>query len=237
MGLRLRLKTIRRKVTYSRTFVSALALCAFAVMRLLTSTLRVRILVHPQVEEELRKGPLLFAFWHGRQFLLVPHFRAWNIALMTDLSWAGDIQSNILHRFGYAVVRGSSSHGGARALLSLKRAVEAGHPAAFAVDGPRGPAFHAKPGLLFLAEKLKLSLVPVAASAKPAWVLERTWCRYLLPRPFARCVAIVARPISASALRGDSPLAELDRTLNDLTARADLLVGADYHRQALMSIG
>jgi len=230
------LKSFRRKITYSRAFVEALALCGFAAMKFLTSTLRVRILIHPQVEEELQRRPLLFAFWHGRQFLLVPHFRSWNIALMSDLSWAGDIQTRILQRFGYTVVRGSSSHGGVRALLSLKKAVEAGHPAAFAVDGPHGPAFHAKPGLLFLAEKLELPLVPVATSAQPAWILARTWCRYLLPRPFARCVAIVGKPISLPSLKGESALAGLDRTLNELTMRADLLLGADYHRKALTSI-
>lgn len=230
LTLRLRVKMLRRKITYSRAFVAALALFGFAAIRLLTSTLRVRIVLHPQVEEELHHHPLVFAFWHGRQFLLVPQFSYWNIALMSDLSWAGDIQTRILQRFGYTVVRGSSSHGGMRALLMMKKAVDAGHPAAFAVDGPHGPAFHAKPGVLFLAQKLGLLIAPVSASASSAWVLKRTWCRYLLPRPFSRCVAIVGKPMAPTSL------AELDRTLDDLTLHADLLVGANYHRAALNSL-
>ncbi len=222
-----RLKAFRRRITYSRGFVEALAFCGYALVRLLTKTLRVRIYLHPQVEEELRRHPLLFAFWHGRQFLLVPHFASWDIALMSDLSWAGDIQTRILQRFGYTVVRGSSSHEGMRALLKLKKAVDGGHPAAFAVDGPHGPAFRAKPGVLFLAQKLGLLIAPVASSASSAWVLERTWCRYLLPKPFARCVAIVGKPVIPATI------AELDRVLDELTLQADLMVGANYHRLAL----
>ncbi|MCR4438816.1 MAG: DUF374 domain-containing protein [bacterium] len=233
MPFRQRLKNIRRRISYSRVFVEALAFCGFAAMKLLTSTLRVRLYIHPSVQEQLHRGPLLFAFWHGRQFLLVPHFPSWNIALMSDLSWAGDIQTRILQRFGYTVVRGSSSHGGMRALLTLKKAIEAGHPAAFAVDGPRGPAFHAKPGILFLAEKLGLPLAPVATSAKPAWTLESTWCRYLLPKPFARCVAVLGKPIPPRSLAAQATTAELDRILNELTVRADLLVGATYHQASL----
>ncbi|MBC7188293.1 MAG: DUF374 domain-containing protein, partial [Calditrichaeota bacterium] len=209
MSFRQRLKETRRRISYSRVFVDALAFSAFALMRLLTSTLRVRLYIHPSVDEELHRKPLLFAFWHGRQFLLVPHFTSWNIALMSDLSWAGDIQTRILQRFGYTVVRGSSSHGGMRALLAIKKAIEAGHPAAFAVDGPHGPAFQAKPGILFLAEKLGLPLAPVATSAKPAWILESTWCRYLLPKPFARCVAVIGKPIPPRALAAQSTIAEL----------------------------
>lgn len=229
-SLRLRLKRLRRSLTYSQGFETALAFCGFAAIRLLTSTLRLRVILHPQVKEELRRHPLLFAFWHGRQFLLVPQFASWNIALMSDLSWAGDIQTRILERFGYTVVRGSSSHGGMRALLMLKKAVDAGHPAAFAVDGPHGPAFHAKPGVLFLAQKLGLLIAPVTASANRAWILQRTWCRYLLPRPFSRCVVIVGKPIAPASL------VDLDRSLHDLTLQADLLVGTNYHRTALNAL-
>ncbi len=166
---------------------------------------------------------ILYGFWHGRQLLLVPTFRGSGIVVMTDLSWAGEIQAGILSRLGYTVVRGSSRRRGLGALAAVKRAIERGQPAAFALDGPRGPAEKSKPGILYLAERLDVPIVPLATSARPAWTVPGTWCRYLFPLPFSRCRVALGEPVTVAD--GGLTSERLDEIVSALTTETDRAVG------------
>jgi len=163
---------------------------------------------------------VLFAFWHGRQFLLAACFREWDIAIVTAVSWAGEVQARTLARLGYLPVRASSRRRGFEALLAMKRAAEAGHPIAVAVDGPKGPPLRSKPGILLLARQMSCPIVPVATAARRAWTVPGTWDRYLLPWPFTRCVVVVGEPLWTAA-EGALTSEELDRAISALTRQAD----------------
>ena len=71
--------------------------------------------------------------------------------MITSENFDGEWIAGIMHRFGFGTARGSTSRGGARALVQLRRELAAGQPAAFTVDGPRGPARVAQPGAVWLA--------------------------------------------------------------------------------------
>lgn len=216
-------KRVRRRITRSTPFVASVAWAAAALIAAHSRLLRITIEDDPEIST-LDPRRVLYGFWHGRQYLLVHGFRDRGIAILTDLSWAGEIQTRILARLGYAPVRGSSRRRAARALAALKRKIEEGHPAAFALDGPSGPACRSKPGILYLAAKLGYPIVPVATSARPAWILGSTWCRYLIPLPFARCRIVRGAPIHEAA-GGTLTLEEIDRIVARLTAEADRAVG------------
>jgi lysophospholipid acyltransferase (LPLAT)-like uncharacterized protein len=62
-------------------------------------------------------------------------------------------------------------------------------------DGPRGPAEIVKEGLLYVAARSGLRIVPLATSARPSWVL-RSWDRFRVPKPFARLVVTYGAPIA-----------------------------------------
>jgi len=203
--------------------VSALASLASAFIRCYSRTLRIETDVHPEAEA-LERNKAVYAFWHGRQFLLIPSFRGQGIVLMTSVSWAGRIQTRIMESLGYSVVRGSSKRKGVRAMVDMKHAVESGGAAAFAVDGPSGPARRSKPGVLYLAHKLGYPIVPAATSARPGWGIRRTWCLYLVPAPFSRGVVMLGRPLHAAA-DGTLEAEELDRVLDELTDAADARLG------------
>lgn len=217
------LRRLRRRITRSDAFVGALAFLAWAFIVVHAKTLRVRYESHPD-HDALDPSKVLYAFWHGRQLLLTSWYRGGGFAIMTDLSWAGGIQSRVLGRLGFEIVRGSSRRGGARALASMKRATDDGHPAAFALDGPRGPIHKSKPGILLLARAVGYPVVPLASSAAQAWIVPGTWCRYLFPLPFSRCVVKVGAPIWVTR-EGDVTTDELDRAVTRLTEEADASVG------------
>lgn len=167
---------------------------------------------------------VIFAFWHGRQFLLFHCYRGSGIVIPASESRDGEIQASILKRFGFEVVRGSSKRKGDRALLGLVDALRKGKNIALAVDGPRGPRYEAKQGVAYLAGKLDKPIVPVVTSAKRYWILEKIWDRYLLPVPFTQGVVMYGEPIIVQGIAEtelEAKRSELETALNGLMDKAD----------------
>ncbi len=222
-SIRYRWIKIRRRITYSTWFINLVASMAVLFFYFYFPLLKIRYYFHPEFLK-IGHSKVLFGFWHGRQFLLIPSFRHFHAAVMSDVSWAGDIQSKILTRLNYLVVRGSSKRKSVQALVRMKKIMEDGHPGAFALDGPSGPIYQSKPGILFLAKKLDYPIIPVTASADRIWILGKTWCRYLVPKPFARCYVAMGKPISATLGQKRITTEDLDRLLIEWTLKADHFV-------------
>lgn len=166
----------------------------------------------------------IYAFWHGRQFLLFHNHRNTGIVIPASESKDGEIQARILKRFGFETVRGSSKRKGDRALLGLVDGLRKGKHIALAVDGPRGPIYDVKQGVTYLAGKLDKPIVPVATSAERYWVLEKIWDKYLLPVPFTKGVILYGDPIIVNGIsEGELEVKrkELETALNRLMALAD----------------
>lgn len=229
-NIRSRLKQYRRRITYSEGFVDFFASLATLAIILYTKTLKIKYYHHPEFLE-LENNKFIFGFWHGIQFVLVPNFGSYHNVVMTDVSWAGEIQTKILIKFGYIIVRGSSKRKGVQALLNMKKALDKGFPGGFALDGPRGPIHKSKPGILFLARKLNYPIVPLATASDRCWILRSTWCKYVLPKPFSRCYVAVGRPIRSSESEGELLPEELDRILLEWTAKADQRVGTCHQEK------
>lgn len=141
------------------------------------------------------EGNVIYAFFHGRQFALVYDFRQTDTAILTSLSRDGEFQNSLLQNLGYRTVRGSSTRGGVRGLVGLLREVKAGHSAAFAVDGAnRGPRGIVKPGVIYLAAKSGIPIIPLAVSYGSSHVFRKAWDKYRLPHPFSRVALIEDAP-------------------------------------------
>lgn len=172
---------------------------------------------------------IVYAFWHGRQFLLFASSLKEGVVIPSSESRDGEIQAGILERFGFGVVRGSSKRKGERALLGLVEGLRGGKDVALAVDGPRGPAREVKDGALYLAGKLGKPIVPVASSASRCWILGKTWDRYMLPKPFSRGAILYGEPIYVPGIKEEdlhSARGRLKEALDALTRKADDLVAA-----------
>jgi lysophospholipid acyltransferase (LPLAT)-like uncharacterized protein len=166
----------------------------------------------------------IYAFWHGRQFLLFHSHRKSGIVIPASESRDGEIQAWILKRFGFDVVRGSSKRKGERALLGLVDGLRKGKNIALAVDGPRGPLYEVKQGVAYLAGKLDKPIVPVVTSAGRYWTLEKIWDKYLLPKPFSTGVVIYGDPITVQGIAEgelEAKRRDLEAALNGLMTRAD----------------
>lgn len=172
---------------------------AYLLVKLINKTLRIKVVGEDRVRELKQEGKkLIYAFWHGRQFILVSYLSHRQIVLMTSLSRDGEYQSRILKRFGCRIVRGSYTRGGVRGLLGLIKELRAGYDVGFAVDGPLGPVYEVKEGVIYAAKKEKGYIVPLTTSAKKNWIFEKAWDKYQLPYFFTQGVIIFGKPYQIS---------------------------------------
>ncbi len=161
----------------------------------------------------------IYTFWHDRIFLGTYFWRDRGIVIMTSQSFDGEYIARFIQRFGFGAIRGSSSKGGVRALIELIRLMHSGHPAGFAVDGPRGPKYEVKPGPVFAAKKSGNPIMPFVIEAKHYWTVN-SWDKMQIPKPFSKALLTIGEPIYVSSKEDNagmkSILAELQKSLDDL---------------------
>ena len=136
----------------------------------------------------------ILAIWHGRILLSTYHFRNRNIVVITSQNFDGEWIAGIIRRFGFGTARGSTSRGGARALVQMRRDLAAGRPVGFTVDGPRGPARVAQPGAAFLAGATGQPILPIHIEVDRCWT-AKSWDRTCVPKPFSRAAVVIGAPI------------------------------------------
>jgi lysophospholipid acyltransferase (LPLAT)-like uncharacterized protein len=139
---------------------------------------------------------------------------------MTSESFDGEYIARFIQRFGFGAIRGSSSRGGARALVEMIKTVRKEYPMGFAVDGPRGPRYEVKPGPVILAKKSGNPIVPFVIETRHHWQVK-SWDRMQIPKPFTKAITIVGAPIyvgpDADEQEVETKVAEFQTALDQLT--------------------
>jgi lysophospholipid acyltransferase (LPLAT)-like uncharacterized protein len=229
--------------SFSKRFqASLISVMGYRAVALLGSTLRWRVEGVDQFDRIVANGrqPIM-AFWHGRILPATYYFRGRGIVVITSEHFDGEWIAGIIERFGYGTARGSSSHGGRKALRQLTRELAAGRPAGFTVDGPRGPAHIAQPGAIWLAKATGNPVLPFHLEAERYWTLK-SWDRTQIPRPFATVSIVMGEPFDVQA-DADSDAIEaarrlLEERLGALERRAlELLRDADSERPLNRDVG
>jgi lysophospholipid acyltransferase (LPLAT)-like uncharacterized protein len=171
--------------------------------------------------------PPIMAFWHGRILPATLYFRDRGIVVVTSANFDGEWIAAVIRRFGYGSARGSSSRGGARALVELRKVMESGRGAAFTLDGPRGPAQVAQPGAVFLSQVTGHPIVPFHIEASSAWT-AKSWDRTQVPKPGATVGIAIGEPYvvttAADEAGREAACRELEARLTALEARAAALL-------------
>jgi len=140
------------------------------------------------------------AYWHqhmlfGVRALLDLRPEGLKLGFLISPSVDGAAPAMLVKRIGGHVIRGSSSHTGARALRDFyETIVKQEISPAITPDGPRGPVHEFKPGAVLLSQLTGRPIVPVSVAASHTWRF-RTWDRFELPLPFSRVVLAYGEPV------------------------------------------
>jgi hypothetical protein len=169
----------------------------FWLLQIWARTLRYEVDDRAGVVGKPVKENYIAALWHNRllliSFVLKKFLPQRPGAGLISASRDGDLIADVTRRFGFEVVRGSSSRLGATALRELENVLASGLDILITPDGPRGPAYELGPGIVFLAQRTGAAVVPINMEFSSCWRVN-SWDGFILPRPFAKVRLIFGAP-------------------------------------------
>ena len=179
--------------------------------------------LHPERERALkeRSVPFVYTLWHGRMVLCILAHLHEGIVTMASRSKDGEIIARWLLRNGYIPTRGSTRKGGRAALDEMGEHLRSGRLAALTIDGPKGPPRVAQAGIAKLARETGAWILPFTGSAsRPAFL--KSWDRYLVPKPFSRCIVGYGEAFPIPADMSDSEaLPKINAAVDAITLEVD----------------
>lgn len=188
--------TAGRRLTYA-----LLAPIGLGLLRLVWRWSRVVSVVGTEhLTDALKLAPSFIpVYWHQHQLFCVKPLLALRpaglkLGFLISPSVDGELGAMMVRRLGGEVIRGSSTHTGARALRDYYQALS--HDAvspAITPDGPRGPPWKFKPGAVLLAQLSQRPMIPLAYAASRAWKIK--WDQFVIPKPLARIAIAVGEPV------------------------------------------
>jgi lysophospholipid acyltransferase (LPLAT)-like uncharacterized protein len=174
-------------------------LIAFGVclLKLWNRTLRYEIDDRAQIVGQPVRENFIGALWHNRLLIFPLVLRRFfpnrQGAALISASHDGDLLTDAIHRFGFDVVRGSSSRMGASALLQLSNELSSKRDVVITPDGPRGPAYELGQGIVFLAQTTGARVLPLNLEYSSCWRVK-SWDRFVIPKPFSKVRVIIGEP-------------------------------------------
>jgi hypothetical protein len=209
-----------------RLLIRAADLAFFSLIKLMGNSIRWQVEGREHWDAASGNGQLpIYTFWHNRVFLATRFFQHRRIIVMTSQSFDGEYIARFIQRFGYGAARGSSTRGSTGALVQMVRLMREGCPAAFTIDGPKGPRYVAKMGAVLLAKKTGQPILPFTITSRRFWQAS-SWDGFQVPFPFTTARVDIAAPIYVPADADDDALAlkrlELQEVLDDLTRRGEV---------------
>ncbi len=142
--------------------------------------------------------PFIFLLWHEVLLPLLWHHRRQGVSIVVSEAREGQYLADYADRLGYRLLHGSSTRGGARALLGAMRELREGGVVAFTPDGPRGPRREVKRGIVRAAQKTGAAVLPVHAGVAQSWRLG-SWDRMVIPKPWSRINVCYGEPFTIAA--------------------------------------
>src|SRR5215470_7784309 len=171
----------------------------------------------------------IVAFWHG-QLLMMP--LAWHRLVPFHMLISGHPDGRIIAGamtyFGIETIAGSTRRGGSAAFRTMLKRLKEGACVGITPDGPHGPAMNASVGIVNIARRAQVPILPLVYATSRRRVLA-TWDRFHLALPFGRGVYLWGEPIEIVA---DLDEAGLEHTRNlveaymvDMVREAERRVG------------
>ena len=178
-----------------RLIIRAADLFFYSVIRAISSTLRWEVRGREHLDDVLASGHRpIFTSWHVCILSATWFWRNRGIVVMSSVSRDAEYTGRVIKRFGYGTARGSATRGGGRALAEMAHCLENGIEVGFTIDGPRGPAYVAKPGAVTLARHTGQAILPFHIAAS-SYTEVPSWDRLQIPLPFTRAATFIAEPI------------------------------------------
>lgn len=141
--------------------------------------------------------PLIICMWHGDLMSQPYNYFAFRkngtVKAMISHNKDGEIITKLVSNFKIGAVRGSSSKGAAKVLITALKELKSGNDIAITPDGPRGPRYSVADGIIALAQKSDSNVVCFNTVPTKYWQFK-SWDKFILPKPFGRIDFYISEP-------------------------------------------
>lgn len=141
--------------------------------------------------------PIIICMWHGDLMSQPYNYFAFRkngkVKAMISHNKDGEIITKLVSNFKIGAVRGSSSKGAAKVLISAIKEIKEGHDIAITPDGPRGPRYSVADGIVAIAQKSEAKIVCFNTIPSKFWQFK-SWDKFVLPKPFGRIDFYISEP-------------------------------------------
>ncbi len=168
------------------------------LIRLLNSTYRYEFIGLENKQKAIDSNAsktFVYAVWHQNLVATILSHIGQPFTMVISESKDGELVAVTCEKFGYLPARGSSTRGGKKALMEIIKNVKRGRYGAMAVDGPKGPVYIVKPGVVEIARQCQCPILPTAAYSDRTWIFEKSWDQFRMPKPFSKVVMVIGEPI------------------------------------------
>ena len=217
----------------NRYMIGFLSCLALFVLRVIAFTCRVQYINRRYIDEFLLGDKkVVITTWHRCAIYFLFRYGFLHPMVLFSSSRDGDLLADFAKKAGVIPARGSSTRGGKEGSEQMVEYLHTGgRIVATVADGPQGPAFRAKPGLVRIAQKSGVHIMPMTWSADKVWMLAKAWDKMIIPRPFSRIVIYASKPYlipkEAEGEEFDNHVKGMEKTLNVITRDVDAMV--DHH--------
>ncbi|MEA2049794.1 MAG: lysophospholipid acyltransferase family protein [Campylobacterota bacterium] len=130
---------------------------------------------------------IIVAMWHG-DLIMQPHnYRAFKpngkIKVIVSEHRDGETIRKVVDHLGVGALSGSSTRGGAKALIGAIKAIKKGIDVAITPDGPKGPIYNVADGIVLLSQKTNSKIMPFSSVPSKYWQFK-SWDKFIVPKPF-----------------------------------------------------
>jgi len=170
--------------------------------------------------------PCIYAMWHAHQCCLhgIEDRKSLNVLISRSID--GEIIARTVEKWGFKTVRGSKGKKGSiEATMKLIDKLKNNECIAMMVDGPSGPAFVAKDGVIKIAKMAQAPIVPIYwYSEDPSFLKLPSWDGFRYPLFYTRLLNLYGEPIYVNVDNTDEQdkeaLIKLQNSLNELEKKA-----------------
>ena len=216
-----------KKITKSAFAVNIISHLAYCYIRFVKKTTKWDLRGIETFYENLEKyGSVIFIAWHGRVPMIPPFWdKRKNLKALVSPHRDGQMIAAMLKRFGIGTINGSTNENAKGAALSIMKEIKNGTTIAIIPDGPRGPSMTMSLSPVYYAQKAQIPVIGVTYSIKNSAIVEKSWDRMMVPKPFNKGICAVTKPFfipkDASREELEKYRLEIENTLNNLTWEID----------------
>lgn len=146
-----------------RAGIILIPIAATVLIKLVELTMRVRTINIEGYREHADSGKgFILAFWHARLLMIPAICKEYDTTALISLHRDGELIARTVSPLGVKSVRGSSTRGWFGGIKGLLKRAKDGSSILITPDGPKGPARIAQSGIIQIAQKTGLPIIPVS---------------------------------------------------------------------------